>query len=98
MYSQRVSKPLERRRAKDMSYMFGPHHPSGKTIYFGGDGRESSVDSLQIPVSTGDPPTWLVADWILAQNRGEPLTENAQRYCSSITNPALCWLNEFLHS
>jgi hypothetical protein len=98
MYSQPVSKSITSRRDKDMSYMFGPHHESGTTIYFGGDGRESTVDSSKIPVSTCNPPTWLVADWILARNRGEPLSENAEQHCSSISHPALLWLVEFLHS
>jgi hypothetical protein len=97
MYSRPFSGSVETRRPKDMSYMFGPHM-SGECVYFGGDGRESTVDSSKIPFQTSNPPAWLVADWILAQHRGEPLSANARAHCSVKCSSGLNWLVEFLQS
>ena len=62
-----------------MSYMFGPHMPvSQNGIYFGGDGRVVRCPSNKIPVQRGKQPAWLIADWILANKRGEPISEYAR--------------------
>ena len=72
--------------------MFGPHMEEG-CLYFGGDGRESTVSSSQIPMTNSDPPAWLVADWMFAHSRGEPLSENALARLNSCSQSSACrWL------
>tara|TARA_B110000967_G_C18756434_1_gene495569 strand:+ start:398 stop:643 length:246 start_codon:yes stop_codon:yes gene_type:complete len=59
--------------------MFGPHMPvSENGIYFGGDARVVRCKSDKIPVHRGQQPAWLIADWINANNRGEPISEYAR--------------------
>lgn len=82
-----------------MSYTFGPHMQGSETgIYFGGDNRIVRCPVDKIPLPQLPPPAWLVADWMLAVSRGEPISEYANSF---VTNPecwnsATIWLHEFL--
>ena len=65
-----------------MSYQFGPHTEMNKGphpwVYFKGDDRVICQNSDEIPVQRGKQPAWLIADWILANKRGEPISEYAR--------------------
>ena len=85
-------------RYKDMSFMFGPHMNAPHGVYFGGDGQTVQTASDAIPMSTSAPPAWLVADWLLARHRGEPVSNIAVHYLSKPEqwNCGLKWLNHYL--
>lgn len=80
------------RRCRHMSYMHGAHM-GPEAIYFGGDQRQ--VPGLAKTGSRAPPPAWLVADWIMAKKRGEPLTPYAQAvlHDKSNWNAGLLWLD-----
>jgi|TARA_B110001450_G_C17654640_1_gene494650 hypothetical protein len=80
MFSTKYSAPDPKvHKPYHMSYMFGPHMPeSSNGIYFGGDNRIVRLEASKIPVQRGSQPAWLIADWILAMKRGEPISEYAQ--------------------
>jgi hypothetical protein len=43
------------------------------------------------------PPAWLVADWMIAKSKGQPISERAEKYCNQSTkNAGLLWLKDFL--
>jgi len=99
MLSQKLSSPVPvSQKPNVMSYTYGPHLNSSDGIYFGGDNRIVRCPSNRIPYATASPPAWLVADWILAERRGEPLSENAQYYIGemAVHNRATSWLTGFL--
>ena len=78
-----------------MSYMFGPHMPvSENGIYFGGDNRIVRCPSNQIPIERGQQPACLIADWILANKGGEPISEYAREIVIGAVqqSKALRWL------
>ena len=98
MFSKRVSGTLPKQQQHvHMSYMYGPHM-SASNIYFGGDNRVVSNPDLTIELKS--PPAWLVADWLLAKKRGEPLSIVAEYFLEqpSSWNRALHWLNDFLNT
>jgi len=87
-------------KSKTMSYAFGPHMPTvALGIYFGADNRIVRCPADKIPKSSGSPPAWLVADWILADSRGEPLSAYAQSFVThrECWNGACVWLYDYLH-
>lgn len=86
-------------RYRDMSYMFGPHMPVSNSIYFGGDAQVVDISSDKIHLSKSVPPAWLVADWMIAKKRGEPLSQIAQHYLgqSAHWNDGLKWLHHYLN-
>ena len=77
-----------------MSYMYGPHMKK-QPIYFGGDDRVVIQDT---PKPIESPPAWLVADWMLAKHRGEPLTPFATGVLQNTSqwNQGLRWLQTYL--
>lgn len=83
------------------SYTFGPHVDVDDDIqgykpyfYFKADERVILCRPQRIPVTRTSPPAWLIADWILAEKRGEPLSEYAQHVIESTKNhPSLSWLH-----
>jgi len=80
-----------------MSYTFGPHMlPTTGGYYFEGDSRVVRTSADRIERFDGPVPTWLVADWMLARKRGEPLSAFAQEVLKEPqTSGGLQWLNEF---
>ena len=80
-----------------MSYMYGPHI-SSEHVYFGADNRVVANPDMSIDVKP--PPAWLVADWLMAQKRGEPLSQVAQYFISqkSLWTRSIHWLNNYLNN
>lgn len=76
-----------------MSYTYGDHMDADE-IYFGGDNR---VSFRPKGTEGPDPPAWLVADWLLASKRGEPLSSYARSVLKNATpNNALRWFRTYL--
>ena len=99
MLSTPLISPLPTCQKNDMSYTFGPHTTTQKDgVLFLGDMRIGRTPSDKIPIETGSPPAWLVADWMLAVHRGEPISEYATSVLndSDSWNTALKWLHDFL--
>lgn len=99
MYSSGIQGKLPKhRRTRDMSHMFGPHMCNGPSgpIYFGGDAFIVECPPDKIPLEQTPPPTWLIADWILAHKREEPLSQIAQYYVEHTEHwpEALHWLSK----
>jgi len=83
-----------------MSYMFGPHMQVEKNgILFGGDTRIVYTPSNKIELKTNHVPSWLVADWLLAKSRGEPISHYAQAILNQpdCWNDGLKWLDTFIN-
>ena len=101
MTSIPLQAPLPKCQKKnDMSFMFGEHMPVSDTgILFHGDSRIVLTPSNKIPIAQGTIPAWLVADWLLAVRRGEPISQYAQMVLNSPEhwNVALRWLQDFLN-
>ena len=95
MLSKKVtcSVPKEQRPLA-MSYTHGAHAPPC-SIYYGGDHRV--VPGQVAPLELHTAPAWLVADWMLAKARGEPLSEAVENMLSNVTNfsDGLHWLHHF---
>lgn len=74
--------------------------PEQKGLFFNGDGRLVQCPSDTIPLFTGPVPAWLVADWMLADSRGEPIS-NYARACVELAaqgpSQGLRWLKSFLN-
>jgi len=83
------------RQVKQMSYTFGPH-TSGEKVYYTGDNRV--VDSTTVPsLQPHSTPAWVVADYMLSKNRGEPLTAYEELIISQpFESESLRWLQEYL--
>ncbi|MDA7839027.1 hypothetical protein N9A45_01715 [bacterium] len=95
MDASQVSGVLPTRQERmHMSYMYGPQM-NGTSIYFGGDDRVV-LQATAKPYAP--PPAWLVADWMLAHNRGEPIPEMARTALRqrSQWNEGLLWLRDYL--
>jgi len=77
--------------------MFGPHMLTQKHgYYFEADNRVVRVPADKIKRTEGPVPTWLVADWMLAQKRGEPISLFAQEVLKEPqTSVGLQWLATF---
>ena len=84
------------RKMTYMSYQYGNHMaPPNPDIYFGGDGL---VVSSEPEKESHEPPAWLVADWLIAQKRGERLSDYAMRHVAEAQNhAALGWLSKCLN-
>jgi hypothetical protein len=97
MFSLPLAPPLPKKHKDGMSYTFGPHMlPTTGGYYFQGDNRVVRASTERIERFDGPVPTWLVADWMLARKRGEPLSAFAQEVLKEPqTSKALHWLNEF---
>jgi len=69
-------------------------HMAESEIYFGGDNRVS----FERPANFDAPPAWLVADWMFAQRRGEPLSVFANGVLDNDQswNEGLKWLRTCL--
>ena len=98
MYSSGIRGKLPKhRRVRDMSHMFGPHMCNGPDgpIYFGGDAAIVDCPPDKIPLEQTPPPTWLIADWIIAHKRGQPLSQIADYYVkhTEYWPPAIQWLS-----
>lgn len=98
MFSTKICGRLPKdQKPEYMSYMYGPHI-SSKHVYFGADNRVVIDPDMSIDVKP--PPAWLIADWLMAQKRGEPLSQMAQ-YCISQKahwNRNLYWLDNYLNN
>lgn len=95
MDASKVSGPLPNRQERmHMSYMFGPHMGS-TAIHFGGDDRVV-LHARAVPYAP--PPAWLVADWMLAKHRGQPIPQMAKTVLQdpSLWNEGLVWLYDYL--
>lgn len=74
-----------------MSHTHGDHM-KGVDFYKGDARIASPATDIDFP-----PPAWLVADWMLDQHRGRPISERASRHLQQpTTNPGLLWLRDFL--
>ena len=96
MFSSKVCGRLPKKQQQEsMSYMYGPHI-SSENVYFGADNRVVTNPDLSIDVKP--PPAWLIADWMLAKHRGEPLSQMAEYFVSqkSHRNRSLHWLDHYL--
>ena len=81
------------RYLEGMSHTHGAHMGEGPVHYIG-DNRSNPrpVLDLQFP-----PPAWLVADWMLDQHRGRPISARASMHIAApTTNRGLLWLRDFL--
>jgi len=98
MFSSKTCGRLPENQKRDyMSYMYGPHIPT-EQVYFGADNRVVTNPDMSIDVKP--PPAWLIADWLLAQKRGEPLSQVAEYFLSqkSHWNRSVHWLDHYLNS
>ena len=98
MFSVPLSSPVPSSSKNGMSYCFGPHMlPQKDGIYFEGDNRIVRQPSDTLIHFTGTVPVWLVADWMLAKNRGEPISRFAEEVISTEQpSQALIWLSRML--
>lgn len=99
MFSTRIRGRLPKhRKERAMSYTFGPHMQAAP-LYFGGDGRVVEQNPSEIPLATSDPPAWLVADWLVAKSKGQPLSPFATACIEQrdAWNRNLHWLAQVLH-
>mgnify|MGYP006138069497 FL=1 len=100
MLSSQLEHPIPTSdQLRTMSYAFGPHMQGSETgIYFGGDNRVVRCPVDKIPLPQLSPPAWLVADWMMADSRGEPISDYARSFVVNPTcwNSATAWLHEFL--
>lgn len=85
------------RKQSDMSYTFGPHtRREGAYVLYGGDARVVKQDPNTIPVTTRDTPRWLIADWIIAEADGQPISPQARAFLNSSSQSiGLQWLRQF---
>ena len=81
------------------SYTFGPHTRLGVDlegyspyVLYTVDGRVVFERPDRIAAQRVAPPAWLVAEWRLAQARGEPISTYAQE-AVAVDHPPLRWLN-----
>lgn len=98
MFSSKTCGRLPKdQREEYMSYMYGPHISSSH-VFFGADSRVVTNPDMSIDVKP--PPAWLIADWLMAQKRGEPLSQVAQYFLTqkSHWNRNLHWLDNYLNS
>lgn len=97
MFSQKLAAPIPPTSSTGMSYWFGPHmeivHGG---IYFRGDTRIVRVPSNKIKRFDGTVPMWLVADWMIAKKRGEPISRFAEEVLAQENGGALEWLQQVL--
>ena len=100
MLSTEIAKPFpDSDEQQTMSYAFGPHMQGSETgIYFTGDNRVVRCPVNEIPLPQEPPPAWLVADWMLADKRGEAISEYARLFVENKDswNSALLWLHNLL--
>ena len=80
------------------SYTFGPHTRLGVDlegflpyVLYTVDGRVVLKRPDRIPAERVAPPAWLVAEWALAQARGEPISAYAQA-AVAVDHSTLRWL------
>tara|TARA_B110000091_G_C13580496_1_gene376242 strand:- start:232 stop:489 length:258 start_codon:yes stop_codon:yes gene_type:complete len=84
---------MSQESAATMSYTHGPHCKSEKT-YYRGDYR---VGTYEPHSPHAPPPAWLMADWMLAKQAGQPISDHAQLMCEVRTdNKAILWLRDYL--
>jgi len=98
MFSTKIGGRLpEHQKQEYMSYMHGPHILSAP-IYYGADHRVVTTPDMSIDVK--QPPAWLVADWLLAQKRGEPLSQVAEYFLSQKAHwtRSVQWLDHYLNN
>lgn len=100
------AKPFDGHRKKKytrcqhrMSYTFGPHtKKTGDHIYYAGDNRVVHCDPDKIPKVPNTTPHWVVAGWMLARQRGEPLSTYANLVLGQcVPDESIAWLAEYLH-
>ena len=62
-------------------------------IKYGGDSRKGKEPVQTVKTA---PTAWVVGQWLLARQRGQPLSDLANKYCdqalAGTTNKALQWL------
>ena len=77
--------------------MYGPQMASTH-MYFGADHRVVVQPDMSIELKP--PPAWLLADWLLAQKRGEPLSQVAQYFLGQRAHWTrnVHWLDNYLNS
>ena len=99
MFSTPLAPPVPSTSKDAMSYCFGPHMlPREDGLYFTGDNRIVRLRSDRIVRPEGPTPVWLVADWMLAKNRGEPVSRFAEEVLSHHQpSQALSWLSSVLN-
>ena len=91
-----VSVAPHTRKKFDMSYTFGPHTKrKGEYVLYGGDGRVVEQDPKTMIVPLGPTPRWLIADWILADAEGQPVSPQARAFLNSDLSSDLEWLRNF---
>lgn len=80
------------------SYTFGPHTRLGVDlegyfpyVLYTVDGRVVLKRPDRIPAERVAPPAWLVAEWTLAQARGEPISTYAKAAVAT-NHSTLRWL------
>ena len=98
MYQQPFRPPLPNEQfitKKNSPYTFGPHTTvpnTTKSVVFYYPEYNAIITHQSHTTTYNDPPAWLVADWITAKSKGEPLSHFAEiclRHCSTI--PILNW-------
>lgn len=85
------------RKKNDMSYTFGPHtRRKGAYVVYAGDGRVVKQDPDAIPAPLHATPRWLIADWIIADSEGQPLSAQARAFLrSNALSHGLQWLHQY---
>ena len=85
---------MQPRYLEGMSHTHGAHM-GDVPVKYSGDGRcPKSVAALDLQFP---PPAWLVADWMLDQHRGRPISARAALHIAApTTNGGLLWLRDFL--
>lgn len=81
------------RYLEGMSHTHGAHMGEGPVQYIG-DNRSNPGPVLDLHFP---PPAWLVADWMLDQHKGRPISARASMHIAApTTNSGLLWLRDFL--
>jgi len=85
---------MQPRYLEGMSHTHGAHMGDGPVKYMGDNRWIKSAPALDLHFP---PPAWLVADWMLDQHKGRPISARAARSIAApTTNSGLLWLRDFL--
>ena len=84
---------MQAKKVQYMSYMRGPHMPAALIVF-----NDGPADNCFREKPMAAPPAWLVADWMLAEKRGEPLATEQKKHVDQARLQSLCWLRDYLSS
>lgn len=83
-------------KKKVSSYTFGPHTSRvGSYVHYISDARVVTQDPKKIIMKAEPTPAWVVAEYILAKRRGEPLSDYEELLIAQpFQSEGLKWLRQ----